>query len=105
MKMRTSELIGAALDWAVEQAEGGSGLGYGEEYSPSTNWAQGGPLLEREGITTGPWDTSPARAIKGHNHDYKPTYSMVGPTLLVAGMRCFVASRFGDEVEVPQELC
>lgn len=27
-----------------------------------------------------------------------------GPTPLIAAMRCFVASKLGDEVEVPDEL-
>ena len=27
-----------------------------------------------------------------------------GPTPLIAAMRCFVASRLGDEVDVPEEL-
>ena len=46
--MKTSELTGAALDWAVAKAIG--------EYKPvpvpnySTDWAQGGPIIEREKI-------------------------------------------------------
>jgi hypothetical protein len=27
-----------------------------------------------------------------------------GPTPLIAAMRCYVASKFGDEVETPEEL-
>jgi len=27
-----------------------------------------------------------------------------GPTPLIAAMRCYVASKLGDEVEIPQEL-
>lgn len=27
-----------------------------------------------------------------------------GPTPLIAAMRCYVASRLGDEVEIPEEL-
>jgi hypothetical protein len=27
-----------------------------------------------------------------------------GPTPLIAAMRCYVASRLGDEVDVPEEL-
>ena len=27
-----------------------------------------------------------------------------GPTPLIAAMRCYVASKLGDEVEVPEEL-
>lgn len=27
-----------------------------------------------------------------------------GPTPLIAAMRCYVASKLGDEVEIPEEL-
>lgn len=29
---------------------------------------------------------------------------LCGPTPLIAAMRCFVASKLGDEVEIPEEL-
>ncbi len=119
--MKTSELEGAALDYAVrilaQKVDIGAPDGTpvwreflamqeaGDPFLfPSTLWEQGGPIIEREGITTGPWDTSPARAIKGHNHDYKPTFTMVGPTMLIAAMRCYVASRLGEHVDIPKEL-
>lgn len=72
---------------------------------PSTLWSQGGPIIEREGITCGPWDTSPAMA---HYGIYQTVNSknprMVGPSHLVAAMRCYVSSKFGDEVDIPDEL-
>jgi hypothetical protein len=33
-----------------------------------------------------------------------PRHYFVGPTPLIAAMRCYVASKLGDEVEVPEEL-
>lgn len=127
--MKTSELTGAALDWAVAKAEGYSTtsdgistlLKRGEEllmlgpgasplnYSPSTDWAQGGPIIEREGISTvllygSTWGatTYPVHQIgKDHSEAY---YQGTGPTPLVAAMRCYVASKLGDEVELPAEL-
>ena len=55
--MKTSELQGAALDWAVAKGEKHMvwtdeplRLPTGEPYSPSTDWAQGGPIIEREGL-------------------------------------------------------
>jgi hypothetical protein len=27
-----------------------------------------------------------------------------GPTLLIAAMRCFVASKLGDTIDIPEEL-
>lgn len=112
--MKTSELTGTALDWAVAQCW------YGEEYdmsiplfsdgllfAPSTNWSHGGPIIEREtiGLEWGPrlreqewlaWTPAPEQTA-GEAHAY-------GPTPLIAAMRCFVASKLGDEIEVPEEL-
>jgi hypothetical protein len=99
MKIKTPELTRAALNWAVHVALHGSCEGYAEhEYS--TDWSQGGPIIEREGITVGP-DTGLdwwVAHIKGG------IYIDHGPTPLIAGMRCYVASKLGDEVEVPDGL-
>jgi hypothetical protein len=108
MKIKTSELIGAALDWAAQMANHENYIakfsvnGIGQEFcatSPSTDWSQGGPIIEREGIYlvpdyNGGWNST-TRKRRG---DYS------GPTPLIAAMRCFVASRLGDEVDVPEEL-
>ena len=48
--MKTSELSGAALDWAVSKAEGMAGHYLANPYSYSTNWIFGGPIIEREKI-------------------------------------------------------
>lgn len=103
--MKTSELSGAALDWAVSKCEGiqwGQGdldaQEYGPGFRPSTNWAHGGPIIERERIE-----------LRGDGNEgwiaddnLKP--SQWGPTPLIAAMRCYVASKLGDEVEVPEGL-
>jgi hypothetical protein len=98
--MKTNELTRAALDWAVHQAWC-EGACHDEPFpSYSTDWSQGGPIIEREGITVGP-DTGPdwwVAHIKGG------IYIDHGPTPLIAGMRCYVASKLGDEVEVPDKL-
>ena len=107
--MKTYDLFGSALDWAVAKCENfvtgnlhdGNDIGFILEkgYTPSTDWGQGGPIVEREGIELfrnnekNYWFTSRARNQIG-----------TGPTPLVAAMRCYVASRLGDEVEVPEEL-
>jgi hypothetical protein len=102
MKIKTSELTGAALDWAVARCEGRSHTDFGwwwDNYHPSTDWAQGGPIIEREKTTveyTGDPDTWCA-CIMADQEVY-------GPTPLIAAMRCYVASKLGDEVEIPQEL-
>jgi len=119
--MRTSELTGAALDWAVAKCEGGENTVdtwwihiYGKDWtlrkkcqrswSPSTDWAQGGPIIERERIDLN-WDVTISRPVEGlwfacvDDGD-----DVTGPTPLVAAMRCYVASQLGDEIDVPKEL-
>ena len=127
MKIKTSRLIGPALDWAVAKCVELQGVKFGKGFygekllldenefghrlSYSTNWAQGGPIIEREGIdvftekkTPESWVASMARYQNGERlvgwriHQY-------GPTPLIAAMRAYVVSKLGDEVDVPEELC
>ena len=116
MKVKTSDLIGAALDWAVAKCEGfryelyehnrkkwENGLYRPQHWQPSTNWAQGGPIKTRERISTqikhdGWW----VACIYNVNDD--PTYMKLAHSELVAAMRCYVASKLGDEVDIPNEL-
>ena len=120
--MKTSELTGAALDWAVAKCEGllkdsGGNLElFGAElkthpstlgtvFAPSTDWAQGGPIIEREGITLICW-TNPGQwgARLWLELDGRESVVFSGTTPLIAAMRCYVASKLGDEVEAPNEL-
>jgi hypothetical protein len=108
--MRTNELTGAALDWAVASIELTGHDDYtnvlmvtvGDDndwkYSPSTDWAQGGPIIEREriGIRDAGGD--------GWAADDYVHATMYGDTPLIAVLRCYVASKLGDEVEIPSEL-
>lgn len=63
-------------------------------------WNAGGPIIEREKITLDPFDDSPnwCATIPGY------MYRVYGPTPLIAAMRCYVASKLGDVVEIPEEL-
>lgn len=119
--MKTSELTEAALDWAVAKCEGFT------EYDPatekmlpprkeygwvelydlnySTDWAQGGPIIEREGM----YLCKTHRPYSERNETWMATDSTVqitefGTTPLIAAMRCYVASKLGDEIEIPKEL-
>jgi hypothetical protein len=120
--MKTTELKGQALDWAVAKCEGYTDLRtnphhhastdelvmtpprreYGAvllaDYCFSTDWAQGGPIIERERIDIWRnepcWSASRGVVIRGID----------GATPLIAAMRCYVASKLGAEVEVPDEL-
>lgn len=128
--MKVSELTGAALDWAVAKCEGlpveknragtlsfDAGLfptfsdlekGRWQIYRPTTDWAQGGPIIERQEIgirRNAPcsqgreWEARPSSTAKGAGGRWG-----YGPTPLIAAMRCFVASELGEEIEVPEEL-
>lgn len=116
--MKTSELTGVALDWAVAKCEGVvtirnfPGLAYipkGKrsyyKYTPSTNWKQGGPILERERISvevtcmaSGFEWAARCDPLEGSK------YGEYGPTPLIAAMRCYVASKLGDDVDIPRSF-
>jgi hypothetical protein len=92
MKIKTTELTGRALDWAIARC-----VGRGYPYPASTDWSIGGPIIEREGLTLTHQGERWAAQTDADEFQY-------GPTPLVAAMRCFVASKLGDEVDVPEEL-
>ena len=102
--MKTSELTGTALDWAVTTAERYDSEFDSDEPSPiwgmwgwATDWAQGGPIIEREMITL-EWTGEDWVSYIGRNAKF------FDPKPLVAAMRCHVASQLGDEIEIPKEL-
>jgi hypothetical protein len=139
MKIKTADLIGRPLDWAVATCEGevtelfSDGIIWSFKlnghlkvmanaihgrwaqsmvYLPSTDWAQGGSIIEQERITVG-WAYPPCahESVRAVAQYFEPThtaltiYRQFGPTPLIAAMRCYVASKLGDEVDVPEELC
>jgi Protein of unknown function (DUF2591) len=105
-EMKTSELTRHALDWAVAYAKVFEvqahcqtiDLGVVEDYS--TDWSQGGPIIEREGIELVPSHDGTRWYSEGLNRGGQSE----GPTPLIAAMRCYVANKLGDEVDVPEEL-
>jgi Protein of unknown function (DUF2591) len=114
LSRKTSELTGAALDWAVAKCEHDwlsmkaiqypSYVGTLPIPTPSTDWAQGGPIIERESIDIARFDTYPDWKATMNETDANPFTTTIGPTPLIAAMRCYVASKLGEEVEVPEEL-
>ena len=125
MKIKTSELTGAALNWAVAKCEGkvaqdvygtpelmesGLHLHYcdvllSHPYSPSTDWAQGGALIQREGIGIRQYGDFLESRWQADKWAFKFVDPMAtGPTPLIAAMRCLCHSKLGDEVEIPDEL-
>ena len=133
VEVKTAELAGPALDWAVAKAcryECGrlprigntlgcnlpDGLQYvigrlccasiAEELNarfsrPSTDWAQGGPLIDKYNI----WLSGPI----GDRKEWSAAINlsadeMRGETALIAICRTIVAAKLGDVVQVPVEL-
>ncbi|MGV8823019.1 phage protein NinX family protein [Methylibium petroleiphilum] len=132
--MKTAELEGAALDAAVALAEGLTRQGRWwrqpgqpdqdwcevSHFNPSSRWAVGGPIIDRERITVVRMHRIDEqgerhgafcawRLIDDEGDDGAGTYFDVtpddadgeGPTYLIAAMRCYVASKLGEEVELP----
>lgn len=139
MKIKTTSLTGAALNWAVAKATQmplyqcgddwpgnrfvneeslrrpivtvgltgrmlleGPKTAENKEWSPSTDWAQGGPIIESneielKSIEEGVWQAS-------NIFDDMEWHHFVGYSPLEAAMRCHVAHRLGEEVEIPKEL-
>jgi len=125
MKVKVSEATGPVLDWMVAKAAGLNPFSFTEKdvgqqrslskwvginvspaghdvYCPSEDWSQGGPIIEREEIATRPtrfgWEAVTEQS------DYYSVCRLFGPTALIAAMRCYVASKLGDEVDVPNEI-
>lgn len=100
--MKTSELIGAALDWAVAQATGFDNGDWLPDYS--TEWCHGGAIIEREQINIVLHYSGKYWQAASEEWMLTDGYPSVGETPLIAAMRCYVESELGDEVEVPDEL-
>ncbi len=97
MKIKTAELTGPALDWAVSRIEG-------HERAYSRTWSQGGPIIEREKIAVLPDEYSFGWVAHKCHFDGQEEELFKGPTPLIAAMRCFVASKMGDTIDIPEEL-
>ena len=115
MKIKTQDLTGEALDWAVAKCENPEWPDEeviinvtmfddhdGTIYNYSTNWQLAGPIIEREGIyinclrqpdyyRSAVWEAWPYASTK---------FIQQGPTPLVAAMRCYVASKLGEEIDI-----
>lgn len=118
VETRVGALEGAALDWAVAFAmclEANNGrviqardladraLRNGPAFSTDSSFL--GRLIAREGMTVGPWTTSPFAAHLGPAEAVSSANPrIVGPTPLVAALRCYVVSKVGDTVWVPAGL-
>lgn len=112
-KIKVSEASGHVLDWAVAKCEGMTDYewplvwrNFRASCNYTTDWSQGGPIVEREGLDVNVVPcilNVPRRWCSEFIVDDK-YYRAEGPTPLIAAMRCYVASKLGDEVDVPEGL-
>jgi len=122
--INTSDLIGPALDWSVAQCELMSEysaergllvhrIGYGLPMPAySTDGSLAVPIIEREKICVS-W-TYPRRMtdppIQAVAQYFEPPHSAgnkhreFGHSLWIAAMRCYVAAKLGDTVDVPDSI-
>ncbi|MFJ7794624.1 phage protein NinX family protein [Pseudomonas sp. NPDC096950] len=116
--VKTCELAGAGLDWAVAKADGEQVVEFEGKhsvivgfrlnpirapggYTPSTDWSQGGPLIfeHRVNLLEVSDDCWEAWVTGREDHRYKG-----GDAPFVAICRAVVASQLGDAIEIPTEL-
>lgn len=132
VEVKTAELVGAALDWAVAKVEAVENLVLRKGqpaferdfdpdcwaddhdmklfkcwrfYTPSTDWGQGGPLIEARELTVEPsaWDWRGVCVLwraqeQGASNYFEHT------NLLAAAMRAVVHAKLGETVSIPREL-
>lgn len=101
--MKAKYLIGIGLDKYVAKA-----LGVEQGAAYSTDWLHGGPIIEREKIEIlyfgsygnegEPWEAQGGG--DSHYIDQYPGDAISGPTPLVAAMRYYVSSKFGEESDL-----
>lgn len=120
-------LSGAALDWAIAQTihlnlrhdpmgfKTGSEAGWwiwdnanprfpryariGTDFSPSTQWAFAGPLMDDINVSSlAPINEPLWRSM------VNPGFECSGETRLIAAMRCYLLHQVGDVISIPEEL-
>lgn len=119
--MEVSKLSGAQLDYWVAKAEGKTlGIDAQMRFMPSTDWSQGGFIIERERIVVWPTEVildgdafetrkqwaaihPESKGLGGWTDgtggvDVTNRDGMPGATPLAAAMRAYVAAKFGDSV-------
>lgn len=119
MKHKTEELEGELLNAAVAKAEGlpvhpgpdrfmvaaPISQRWAHEFDWTESWEDGGPIIERERISV-LFDELAASnddawiGVRPQVDENDPI-GIRGLTPLIAAMRAYIASRFGDEVELP----
>lgn len=130
--IKINDLIGRALDWAVDAAVTGEPLEVHQRKSGSgelmffhkgvpfprgpapysTSWAHGGPLIDKYGVAVIPEAHDGNEGTEMSERFYADVYYNGGDqyttencdTALIAVCRAAVVTVYGDEVQVPAEL-
>ena len=125
IEVKTADLVGEALGWAVGKAEGldvyleppgyngvpwrvfaryrGEAIEHTKRYNPWEDWALGGPLIEKHMVSLHcPQSTDDVWA--GWVITEKGEFCRAGDTALVAACRARISDKVGDTVQVPKEL-
>lgn len=123
-KIKVAEATNAQLDWLVARCEVPMSLNClavvdgrpfvtprGKYHLPRwanyvTDWSQMGPIIEREGMGLWQyqWDSAGEPNPGWYAEDKDGNHVRVSPTPLIAAARCYITSKLGETVEVPEEL-
>lgn len=116
--IKTAELSDAALDWAVGEIEFSRLIAQGSHVKQwvledhragrrtdpwSTDWQFGGPIIDCDRVLLQP-EIGKENAGNAWSAISLTGHVCYGPTPLIAAMRCYVASKMGDTVDVPDNL-
>jgi hypothetical protein len=112
IKVKTADLVGRELNWAVTNVvEGDYDF---KTYHPSVDWSHGGPVIERL-LKTGQWEivqgvragevmvqnyNAECLPVDGESYD-QPSMCFSSDSLLIAVCRATVAAKYGDTLHVP----
>ncbi|AXQ48937.1 MULTISPECIES: DUF2591 domain-containing protein [Pseudomonas] len=125
IEVKTADLAGEALGWAIGKAEGldlqlappgyngvpwrvfaryqGEAIVHTKRFNPWEDWAVGGPLIEKRMVSLHcPQSTDDVWA--GWVITDKGEFCQAGDSALIAASRAIVAAKLGDTVQVPKEL-
>ena len=114
VKVNVKMLEGKALDYAVSICEGMKPVIRRNQFNIavmvaganeySADWSQGGPIIEHEKIMI-----NHIHSLAHLKNEFPKGYwcangNFRSHTPLIAAMRCYVASKLGDIVDIPDEL-
>lgn len=125
IEVKTADLAGEALGWAVGKAEGldlqltppgyngvpwrvfaryqGQAIEHTKRFNPWEDWAVGGPLIEKRMVSLHcPQSTDDVWA--GWVITDKGEFCQAGDSAPIAACRAIVSAALGDTVQVPKEL-